>query len=214
MYYLCCCHLRYCWIGLTQSVCMLISIPPFPDAGELFVWGYGTAIGFRHKDIITPTNKLSHYTNIVQLAAGATHSLGLTGEQCDWLTYHGSPSLFFYILTSVRAMLNMLLTLTPVCTPLTTLLCFPPERLTINQSTYWLAELACWSIGFLFGSLTDSMAVSLDDWLAQKLTRWLAWWMTDSMTDSLTDRLSDWNPGWSVQGIDHYNVSDLVVNCC
>ena len=49
------------------------------DAGELYVWGYGKAVGFKYKDIVIPTRKLSHYTNIVELAAGATHSLALTG---------------------------------------------------------------------------------------------------------------------------------------
>lgn len=50
------------------------------ESGELYVWGYGKAIGYRYKDIVSPIKKLSHYTNIIQLAGGAAHSLALTGQ--------------------------------------------------------------------------------------------------------------------------------------
>lgn len=47
------------------------------------MWGYGKAVGYKYKDIVVPTKKLSHYTNIIQLAAGATHSLALTGTHAS-----------------------------------------------------------------------------------------------------------------------------------
>lgn len=56
------------------------------ESGELYVWGYGKAIGYRYKDIVSPVKKLSHYTNIVQLAGGATHSLALTGLSISYKT--------------------------------------------------------------------------------------------------------------------------------
>ena len=66
------CHMTLCRL-VKQSLCLVV------ESGELYVWGYGKAIGYKHKDIVRPTKKLSHYTNIIQLAAGSTHSLALTG---------------------------------------------------------------------------------------------------------------------------------------
>lgn len=55
----------------------------YTECGELYVWGYGRAIGYKHKDIVRPTKKLSHYTNVTQLVGGAAHSLALTGRFSD-----------------------------------------------------------------------------------------------------------------------------------
>ncbi|XP_067936621.1 E3 ubiquitin-protein ligase HERC2-like isoform X2 [Watersipora subatra] len=72
------------------------------EAGELYCWGHGKAIGYKYKDIPRPTKKLSHFTNIVQLVGGSVHSLALTengnvyswGSGLDGQLGHGEGELF------------------------------------------------------------------------------------------------------------------------
>ena len=50
------------------------------DIGEVYAWGYGKAIGRKHKDILSPELVHIRTHSVVQVAGGATHSLVLTGE--------------------------------------------------------------------------------------------------------------------------------------
>lgn len=56
------------------------------ECGKLLVWGYGRAIGYEDGDVLTPTERVHHNTNILMMAGGRSHCMVLTetGNVYTW----------------------------------------------------------------------------------------------------------------------------------